>query len=95
MEVLGILGIIISGILIGIGFYGLSSTSNIIRVLLSSEIILNSSILFVFSFSSIVGMIYKPIIFSLFAIGMALAEVIVAFAAIILYYRQKGRLEVE
>ncbi|MEM0362350.1 MAG: NADH-quinone oxidoreductase subunit K [Sulfolobaceae archaeon] len=95
MEELNILGIIISGILIGIGFYGLASTSNIIRVLLSSEIILNSSILFVFSFSGLVGMVYKPIIFSLFAIGMALTEVIVAFAVIILYYRTKGKLEVE
>ncbi|WP_338600164.1 NADH-quinone oxidoreductase subunit K [Sulfolobus tengchongensis] len=95
MMEISLLGIIISGLLIGIGIYGLSSTSNIIRVLLSSEIILNASILFVFSFSSVAGMIYKPIIFSLFAIGMALTEVVVAFAAVILYYRQKGKLEVE
>ncbi len=95
MIVLGLLGLLISGILIGIGFYGLSSTTNIIRVLLSSEIILNSAILFIFSFSSISGIIYNSIIFSLFAIGMALTEVIVAIAAIILYYRQKGKLEVE
>ncbi|AKA73640.1 NADH-quinone oxidoreductase subunit K [Saccharolobus solfataricus] len=95
MMDLGLLGITISGLLIGIGIYGLSSTSNIIRVLLSSEIILNSSILFVFSYSSMVGMVYKPIVFSLFAIGMALTEVVVAFAAVILYYRQKDKLEVE
>ncbi|ACP35908.1 NADH-ubiquinone oxidoreductase chain 4L [Sulfolobus islandicus Y.G.57.14] len=95
MMDLGLLGIIISGLLIGIGIYGLSSTSNIIRVLLSSEIILNASILFVFSYSSVVGMVYKPVIFSLFAIGMALTEVVVAFAAVLLYYRQKDKLEVE
>ncbi|QGA54875.1 NADH-quinone oxidoreductase subunit K [Sulfolobus sp. E5-1-F] len=95
MMDLGLLGIIISGLLIGIGIYGLSSTSNIIRVLLSSEIVLNASILFVFSYSSVVGMVYKPVIFSLFSIGMALTEVVVAFAAVILYYRQKDKLEVE
>ncbi|QXJ33402.1 NADH-quinone oxidoreductase subunit NuoK [Saccharolobus shibatae] len=95
MMDLGLLGIIISGLLIGIGIYGLSSTSNIIRVLLSSEIILNASILFIFSYSSVVGMVYKPVIFSLFAIGMALTEVVVAFAAVLLYYRQKDKLEVE
>jgi NADH-quinone oxidoreductase subunit K len=89
------LGITLSIILVGIGVYGLTNSKNIIRILLSSEIILNASILFVFAVSSIVGRTYLPIIFSIFAIGMALTEVIVAFAAIILYFRQKGSLEVE
>jgi len=89
------LGITLSIILVGIGVYGLTNSKNIIRILLSSEIILNASILFVFAVSSIIGRTYLPIIFSIFAIGMALTEVIVAFAAIILYFRQKGSLEVE
>lgn len=89
------LGITLSIILLGIGIYGLTNSKNIIRILLSSEIILNASILFVFAISSILGRTYLPIIFSIFAIGMALTEVIVAFAAIILYFRQKGSLEVE
>ncbi|AWR94825.1 NADH-quinone oxidoreductase subunit NuoK [Acidianus brierleyi] len=89
------LGITLSIILVGIGIYGLTNSKNIIRILLSSEIILNASILFVFAVSSIMGRTYLPIIFSIFAIGMALTEVIVAFAAIILYFRQKGSLEVE
>ncbi|NON61989.1 NADH-quinone oxidoreductase subunit K [Acidianus sp. RZ1] len=88
-------GIALSIILIGAGTYGLLNSKNIIRILLSSEIILNSSILFVFSLSSLIGKVYNPIIFSVFAIGMALTEVVVAFASIILYYRVKGSLEVE
>lgn len=91
---LGLPGVVLSSLLVGIGIYGLLNSRNIIRILLSSEIILNSSILFIFSASDIVGLTYTPIIFSIFAIGMALVEIIVAIAAIILYFRAKGNLEV-
>ena len=93
--ILGDLGLVIAIILLAIGAYGLLNSKNIIRVLLSSEIIVNASILMVFSASSILNRVYLPIFFSIFAIGMALIEVVVAFAAIFLYYRTKGSLEVE
>ncbi|ARM76331.1 NADH-quinone oxidoreductase subunit NuoK [Acidianus manzaensis] len=93
--ILGEFGISLSIILIGIGIYGLLNSRNIIRILLSSEIILNSAILFVFSLSDLLGLVYQPVIFSIFAIGMALIEVVVAFASIILYYRNNGSLEVK
>ncbi len=94
MNFLSISGITLAVILTSIGLYGIFKSRNIIRILLSSEIILNSSILFVFSAGSALGFTYTPILFSIFVIGMALTEVIVAFAAIILYYRLRGKLEV-
>ncbi len=82
-------------ILIAIGLYGLMSSKNVVRVLLSSEILLNASILFVFALAYLQGHTYLPIIYSIFAISMALMEVVVAFAAVILYFRSKGTLEVD
>jgi NADH-quinone oxidoreductase subunit K len=93
--ILGDLGLTVASILLAIGAYGLVNSKNIIRILLSSEIIVNASILMVFSASSLLDKVYLPIFFSIFAIGMALIEVVVAFAAIFLYYRSKGSLEVE
>ncbi len=93
--ILGEFGVSLAIVLIGIGIYGLINSRNIIRILLSSEVILNSTILLVFSVSSLLGKVYDPIIFSIFAISMALIEVVVAFASIILYYRNKGSLEVD
>ncbi|WP_425487489.1 NADH-quinone oxidoreductase subunit NuoK [Metallosphaera tengchongensis] len=87
--------LVVSSMLIAIGVYGLMNSKNVIRVLLSSEIILNAAILLVFSLSFFAGKSYTPLIFSVFAIGMALTEVVVAFASVILYYRQKGTLEVD
>ncbi|BBL48050.1 NADH-quinone oxidoreductase subunit NuoK [Metallosphaera sedula] len=87
--------LVVASLLVAIGIYGLLNSKNVIRVLLSSEIILNASILLIFSMSSLAGKSYTPLIFSVFAIGMALTEVVVAFASIILYYRQKGSLEVD
>jgi NADH-quinone oxidoreductase subunit K len=93
--ILGDLGLTVASILLAIGAYGLVNSKNIIRILLSSEIIVNASILMVFSASSLLNKVYLPIFFSIFAIGMALIEVVVAFAAVFLYYRSKGSLEVE
>jgi NADH dehydrogenase subunit K (EC 1.6.5.3) len=93
--ILGDLGLTVASILLAIGAYGLVNSKNMIRILLSSEIIVNASILMVFSASSLLNKVYLPIFFSIFAIGMALIEVVVAFAAIFLYYRSKGSLEVE
>ncbi len=82
-------------VLVAIGLYGLMSSRNIIRTLLSSEILLNASILFVFALSYLRGLTYQPVIYSVFAISMALIEVVVAFAAVILYFRSRGTLEVD
>lgn len=87
--------LVVATMLVAVGVYGLMNSKNVIRVLLSSEIILNASILLVFAVSSLAGRSYTPLIFSVFAIGMALTEVVVAFASIILYYRQRGTLEVD
>lgn len=87
--------LVVTTMLIAVGVYGLMNSRNVIRVLLASEIILNASILLIFAISSIAGRSYTPLIFSVFAIGMALTEVVVAFASIILYYRQRGTLEVD
>lgn len=84
------------GIIVGsIGVYGLLNSKNIVRILLSSEVVFNSAILLVFSASSLLGRVYLPVVFSIFAVSMGLVEVVVAFAAIILYYRNKDSLEVE
>ena len=88
-------GLIIGAILVIIGIYGLLNSKNLVRILLSSEIIFNSAILLVFSGFSLLGRVYTPIIFSIFAVSMALVEAVVAFAAIFLYYRNKKSLEVD
>jgi len=88
-------GLVISVIIGSIGVYGLLNSKNVVRILLSSEIIFNAAILLVFSASSLISRTYLPIIFSIFAVSMGLVEVVVAFAAIILYYRNKKSLEVE
>ena len=88
-------GLVVGAILIIIGIYGLLNSKNLVRILLSSEIIFNSAILLVFSGFSLLGRIYIPIVFSIFAVSMALVEAVVAFAAIFLYYRNKKSLEVE
>ena len=93
--ILGYFGLIVSLILISIGTYGLLNSRNLVRILLSSEIIVNASILIIFSASSLIGRVYLPIYFSIFAISMALVEIVVAFAVIFLYYKVKGTLEVE
>jgi NADH-quinone oxidoreductase subunit K len=93
--ILGYMGLIVSLILISVGVYGLLNSRNLVRILLSSEIIVNASILIIFSASSLIGRVYLPIYFSIFAISMALVEIVVAFAVIFLYYKIKGTLEVE
>lgn len=85
----------VSVILVMIGFYGIFRGRNIIRILLSSEIILNGSILTVFSASFFYPISsLTPVVLSLFSVGMALTEIVVGFAAIVLYYRTKNKLEV-
>ncbi len=91
---LPLIGLAVSVILASIGFYGIFNTKNIIRLLLSSEVVLNASILAVFSLTFFSGNTYSSFLLSVFGIGMALTEVVVAFAAIILYYRVKNSLEV-
>lgn len=96
MEVLlSYYGLVIGLVIGSIGVYGLLNSKNIVRILLSSEIIFNAAILLVFSSSSILGKTYLPVVFSIFAVSMGLVEVVVAFAAIILYYRNKNSLEVD
>ncbi|BCU67443.1 NADH-quinone oxidoreductase subunit K [Sulfolobales archaeon HS-7] len=92
--ILPYLGFAVSVILVSIGFYGVFNSKNVIRIILSSEVILNGSILAIFSLAFAEGLTYLPIILGVFGIGMALTEVVVAFAAVILYYRLKNKLEV-
>jgi|BEDMetMinimDraft_1075159.scaffolds.fasta_scaffold09168_1 NADH-quinone oxidoreductase subunit K len=85
---------IIASALFSIGIYGLASSRNIVRILLSSEVILNSAILFVFSLGYYLG-IYNAFLIALFGISMALAEVVVAFSILFLVFRKYGRIDEE
>lgn len=59
---------VVATMLVAIGIYGLLNSKNVIRVLLSSEIILNASILLLFSLSSLAGKSYTPLIFFRFSL---------------------------
>ena len=74
-----------SGMLVGIGAYGLTATRNLLRMLLSIEVIFNGVLLAIIaylSFSALVGTLASILIVSVVS-----GEVIVVMAVLVAYYR--------
>ncbi|MEB3851730.1 MAG: NADH-quinone oxidoreductase subunit K [Desulfurococcales archaeon] len=71
--------------LAAIGAYGVASTRNLLRILLSIEVIFNSVLLlFVAALSALPAL---SAAFSIFLVSVVSAEVIVVVAVLVAYYR--------
>ncbi len=85
--------LLISSVLFGIGVYGILSKRNMIRMLLSAEILFNSALLALVSFTSYTKNVYGYFLVFL-AVGIAAAEVGVLVSLAILLYRRRGDIDV-
>ncbi|MDK2464084.1 MAG: NADH-quinone oxidoreductase subunit NuoK [Candidatus Korarchaeota archaeon] len=84
-----------SFVLAGIGLYGLLTRRNLIRMLISVELIFNGALLALLSLVS-VSSLYKPtgVVLALLAISLASAEVGVVVSIAIFMFRVKRSLDV-
>ncbi len=81
--------LVVSALLFAVGFFGLLVRRNILLVLLSVELILNSANLSFVAFSSFLGNLTGQVMV-FFTMIVAAAEVTVALAIVVLLYRKKA-----
>ena len=86
--------IILSAILFVIGAYGVITRRNLIVVLMSHELMLNSCNLAFISFSYFLGDLTGQI-FMIMAITVAAAEVAVGLAFVVLIYNHNSSLDID
>lgn len=84
----------VSAILFGIGLIGLLTRRNLLMVLLSIELILNSANLSFVAFSAYLGDLSGQVVV-FFAMIVAAAEVTVGLAIVVLLYRKKRTTSIE
>ena len=88
--------LLLAAALFFIGVYGLLTTRNIIRFLMSIELILNAVNLNLMAFSNFLDSVeIKGQIFSLFIITLAAAEAAIALSIILTIYRNRATLDLE
>lgn len=88
--------ILLSVALFSIGIYGLTSSRNVIRILMSIELLLNSVNILLVSFSNYLDPLnLKGQVFAIFVIAVAAAEAAIALAIIIAIYRNISSVDVE
>ena len=88
--------LVVSTIMFFIGFYGFMVRKNLITLLMSVELVLNSvNINFVVFNKYLYPDMMQGYMFSLFAIGIAAAEAAVAIAIILNVYRQLKDIDAE
>ncbi|RLE84620.1 MAG: NADH-quinone oxidoreductase subunit K [Thermoprotei archaeon] len=85
--------IILSSVLLGIGAYGIVTSRNLLRMLISIEIIFIASLNALVGFSLFSDNKVGVFIASLTAISMAIVEVAVAVSIIILIYKLVGNID--
>ncbi len=87
--------VVVALLLTGIGLYGLLTRRNIIRMLISIEVIFNAALLLLLVMASM-SAAYKPtgVVLGLLAISLASAEVGVVVSIAILMFRLKRSLDV-
>ncbi|WP_460124543.1 NADH-quinone oxidoreductase subunit NuoK [Stetteria hydrogenophila] len=92
-RALGETAIVTSLALIAIGLYGVASTRNLLRMLLSLEVVFNGILLGIVAFTS-----FNPVVDTLVAVllvSVVTVEVVVAVAILIGFYRHARTLESE
>ncbi len=86
--------LILSAVLLSIGIYGIVSKRNVIRMLLSAEVIFNAALLSLLSLASLDSG-YGPVggALAVIAISLSAAEVGVIVSLAILMFRMRGTLD--
>ena len=88
--------ITLSTALFSIGIYGLTASRNVIRVLMSIEILLNAVNINLVAFSNFVDPLeIKGQVFALFVMAIAAAEAAIALAIILAVYRNTSSIDME
>ena len=88
--------ILLSTALFSIGIYGLISSRNVIRVLMSIELLLNAVNINLVAFSTYIDPLeIKGQVFALFVMAVAAAEAAIALAIILAIYRNMSSVDVE
>ena len=88
--------ILLSLALFSIGIYGLTSSRNVIRVLMSIELLLNAVNVNLVAFSRFVDPLeLKGQVFAIFVMAIAAAEAAIALAIILAIYRNMSSVDVE
>ena len=85
--------LIISFAMFAIGTYGLLTKRNMIRMLLSAEVMFNSALLMLLTLAATAGPIGGGVV-ALIAIGVSAAEIGVMISISILFFRTKGDIDV-
>ena len=88
--------ILLSIALFSIGFYGLVASRNVIRVLMSIELLLNAANINLVAFSTYIDPLeIKGQVFALFVMAIAAAEAAIALAIILAIYRNMSSVDME
>jgi len=87
--------LVLSGILFGVGLYGVLAKRNVIVILMCVEIMLNASNIALVAFSRyVVPALLTGQIFALFVIVVAAAEVAVGVAIVFTIYRKRHSVDI-
>lgn len=88
--------ILLSIALFSIGIYGLTASRNVIRVLMSIELLLNAVNVNLVAFSNYIDPLeIKGQVFALFVMAIAAAEAAIALAIILAIYRNMASVDME
>ncbi len=88
--------ILLSTALFSIGIYGLIASRNVIRILMSIELLLNAANINLVAFSSYIDPLeIKGQVFALFVMAIAAAEAAIALAIILAIYRNMSSVDLE
>ena len=88
--------LIIAAMLFSMGIYGVVTRKNAIAILMGIELILNSANINFIAFNRFGGMDrLDGHIFAIFVIVLAAAEAAVGLAIIVIYYKNKGSINVD
>lgn len=88
--------ILLSIALFSIGIYGLTASRNVIRVLMSIELLLNAVNVNLVAFANYIDPLeIKGQVFALFVMAIAAAEAAIALAIILAIYRNMSSIDME
>ena len=88
--------ILLSLALFSIGIYGLTTSRNVIRILMSIELLLNAVNVNFVAFSNFIDPLdIKGQIFAIFIMAIAASEAAIALAIILAIYRNKTSIDME
>lgn len=88
--------ILLSALLFSIGIYGLTASRNVIRVLMSIELLLNAVNINLVAFSTYVDPLnIRGQVFAIFVMAIAASEAAIALAIILAIYRNMNSVDME